>query len=253
MRLAEMIQTIETVRQYWDRQPCNSTDFTPDKYQLEPHIPGFAQFNRWTGKKVLEIGVGIGYDASNFARAGAYYTGVDLSEKSLELCRKRFEVYGLGGRFYHGNAETLSSFLPVESYDLIYSFGVIHHTPHPEKVFEEIKKYCSPDTEIRIMLYARWSWKVLRIILVQGRGAFWKRDELVRNYSEAQANCPVVNIYSFGEIRRLLRDLEIIEMKKDYLSLWGREKGLIERLPRFFRQWLARWLGWNILIVARLK
>ena len=159
---------IERVREFWDRRPCNirhspkpigTREYFDEverrKYFVEPHIPGFAQFERWKGKKVLEIGCGIGTDAVNFARAGADYTGVELSPKSLELTMKRFEVYGLKGRFYLGNAEELSKFVPVEPYDLIYSFGVIHHTPHPEKVFEEIKKYCKPDTEIRVMLYSK--------------------------------------------------------------------------------------------------
>lgn len=178
---------IEKVREFWDRRPCNirhspkpigTREYFDEverrKYFVEPHIPGFAQFDRWKGKKVLELGCGIGTDAVNFAREGADYTGVELSPKSLELTMKRFEVYGLKGRFYLGNAEELSKFVPVEHYDLIYSFGVIHHTPHPEKVFEEIKKYCKPDTEIRVMLYSKWSWKVFWIIFKYGKGAFWR-------------------------------------------------------------------------------
>ena len=163
---------IEQVRKFWDRRPCNIRhspkpvgtreyfdEVEARKYFVEPHIPGFAQFERWRGKKVLEIGCGIGTDSVNFARAGADLTVVEISEKSLEICKKRFEVYGLKARFYLGNAEELSSFLPIEKYDLIYSFGVIHHTPNPEKVFEEIKKYCGSNTEVRVMLYSKWSWK----------------------------------------------------------------------------------------------
>lgn len=159
---------IKKVKQYWDRAPCNIRhspkpvgtreyfdEVEKRKYFVEPHIPGFAQFERWRGKKVLEIGCGIGTDAVNFARAGAIYTGVELSEKSLEIAKKRFEVYGLQGKFYLGNAEELSKFLPIEPYDLIYSFGMVHHTPHPENVINEIKKYCHSDTEIRLMLYSK--------------------------------------------------------------------------------------------------
>ena len=143
--------SIGLVEKYWDDRPCNIRhssskigtrqyfdEVEKRKYFVEPHIPGFAQFKRWGGKKILEIGCGIGTDSVNFARAGADLTLVELSEKSLEVCKKRFETYGLKANFYSGDAEELSSFVPVESYDLIYSFGVIHHTPHPEKVFEEI-------------------------------------------------------------------------------------------------------------------
>jgi 2-polyprenyl-3-methyl-5-hydroxy-6-metoxy-1,4-benzoquinol methylase len=124
------------------------------------------------GEKVLEIGCGIGTDSINFVRVGALLTAADLSKKSIEICRKRFEVYGLNARFYCGNAEELSTFVSLETYDLIYSFGVIHHTPHPDRVFGEIKKYCNPETEIRVMLYSKWSWNVFWIILKFGKEAF---------------------------------------------------------------------------------
>jgi 2-polyprenyl-3-methyl-5-hydroxy-6-metoxy-1,4-benzoquinol methylase len=152
---------LEQVRQFWDKRPCNIKhspkpigtkeyfdEVEQRKYFVEPHIPKFAQFERWRGKKVLEIGCGIGTDSINFARAGADLTVVELSEKSLEICKRRFAVYGLKAKFYLGNAEELSSFLPMEKYDLIYSFGVIHHTPNPEKVIEEIKKYCHSEQRL---------------------------------------------------------------------------------------------------------
>lgn len=186
-----MSALIEQVRAYWDRRPCNIRhsakpigtreyfdEVEARKYFVEPHIPGFARFERWRGKKVLEIGCGIGTDAINFARAGADLSVIELSERSLDICQRRFDVYGLAARFYQGNAEELSRVVPVEPYDLIYSFGVIHHTPHPEQVFREITKYCHPGTEIRVMLYAKWSWKVLWIILTYGKGAFWRAPDL---------------------------------------------------------------------------
>ena len=78
---------------------------------VESHIPGFADFKRWKGKKVLEIGCGIGTDTINFARHGAQVTAVDLTEKSLELARQRARVFGLEDRirFIQANAEELSS------------------------------------------------------------------------------------------------------------------------------------------------
>src|SRR5580693_165691 len=144
---SELFETVplSDVQNYWNARPCNIRHSTKPpgtkeyfdevehrKYRVEPHIPGFAEFEKWRGKKVLEIGCGIGTDTINFARAGAEVTAVDLSEKSMELARKRAAVFGLEDkiRFCSGNAEQLSSFVPVEPYDLIYSFGVIHHTPH---------------------------------------------------------------------------------------------------------------------------
>lgn len=229
---------------------------------MEPHIPSFAQFERWRGKKVLEIGCGIGTDAVNFARAGADYTGVELSEKSLEIAKKRFEVYDLRGRFFLGNAEELSSFVPVEPYDLIYSFGVLHHTPHPERAIAEIKKYCALHTEIRLMLYSKWSWKAFWIIVKYGKGMFWRAKHLIPQYSEAQTGSPVTHVYSFADIMRLLKDFEILEMRKDHIFSYEVEpyKRYEYKKVWYFRwmpisvfRWLERHFGWHTLIVAQVK
>jgi SAM-dependent methyltransferase len=232
------------------------------KYLVEPHIPAFAQFGRWKGKKVLEIGCGIGTDSINFARAGANLTVVELSDRSLEICKARFKTFNLNARFYLGDAERLSTFVPVEEYDLIYSFGVIHHTPHPEKVFDEIKKYCHKNTEVRAMLYSKWCWKVLWIILTYGKGAFWKADELVRKYSEAQTGCPVTWYYSFRQVRKLLKDFKVMSISKDHIFPYVIDKYVRYQYQRtwhfrFLPKWLFRWLerrfGWHTLVVARQK
>src|SRR5262249_5946934 len=142
----------------------------------------------------------------NFARHGAQVTSVDLSEKSLELARRRAEVYGFGDRikFYRGDAEALSQFVRVEPYDLIYSFGVIHHTPHPDRVLQQVRHYAQPGTTVKIMVYHQHSWKVLWILLTEGKGQFWKLRELVARNSEAQTGCPITYTYSRREGRDLL-------------------------------------------------
>src|SRR5690349_14429061 len=113
---------IQSVRDYWNARPCNIRHSRAEvgtrayldqaeerKYFVEPHIPAFADFDAWKGKKVLEIGCGIGTDTMNFARAGAQVTAVDLSAESLKLARKRAEVFGLSDRidFFEANAESL--------------------------------------------------------------------------------------------------------------------------------------------------
>ena len=178
------MENIEEVRVFWDWRPCNirhspqpvgtqeySDEVEVRKYFVEPHIRGFAQFEPWKGKKVLEIGCGIGIDALNFARHGADLTTIELSAASLDVCRKRFEVNSLTANFYQGKVEELSSFVPVQEFDLVYSFGVIHHTPLPDRVFKQILQYCKPETAIRVMLYPKWSWKVLDIVVRLGKRA----------------------------------------------------------------------------------
>jgi 2-polyprenyl-3-methyl-5-hydroxy-6-metoxy-1,4-benzoquinol methylase len=268
---------ISRVREYWNSRPCNIRHSTAPigtkeyfdqvearKYFVEYHIPAFAEFPRWRGKKVLEIGCGIGTDTINFARAGAQVTTVDLSENSLELARKRAAVFGLDDRirFCLGNAEQLSGFVPREPYDLIYSFGVIHHTPHPEAVLEQLHAYTQPGTTIRIMVYHRRSWKVAWILLTEGRGAFWKLQELVAKNSEAQTGCPVTYTYTRREGRELLErggfrvtDVEVEHIFPYRISDYVKHQYVKERhfrwMPRLLFRALERRLGWHLCLTGQ--
>ena len=252
--------TIDHVRSYWDRQPCNvrhgvapvgTRDYFEQvearKYLVEPHIPAFADFPRWKGKRVLEIGCGIGTDAVNFARAGADLTAVELSGESLALSRRRFEVFGLSARFYQADVEELSATVPVEPYDLVYAFGVVHHTPHPRRAIEQIVAYMAPGSELRLMLYAKLSWKNL---LVRTR----------RTQPEAQAGCPVVHTYTARGVRELLRGLEVVSVHKDHIFPWSipdyvehryRKVWYARGMPRPLFRACERMLGWHLLVVAR--
>ncbi len=265
---------IEHVKDFWDRRPCNIRHSPKPvgtreyfdgvearKYFVEPHIPLFAQFERWRGKKVLEIGCGIGTDTINFARHGALVTAVELSEKSLEIAKQRAEVYGLQDRtrFYCGNAEELSRFLPVEPYDLVYSFGVIHHTPHPGWVIAQIRHYVRPGSTIKIMVYHRYAWKVLWILLTYGKGQFWRLAELVAQHSEAQTGCPITYTYSPQEVRRLLDGFEITEMWVDHIFPYRIPDYMQYRyvwawyfrwMPRPLFRWLERHFGWHLCVTA---
>lgn len=268
--------TVDQVRTYWDRRPCNIRhspkpvgtrayfdEVEARKYFVEPHIPRFAEFERWRGKKVLEIGCGIGTDTVNFARHGALVTAVDLSPQSLQLARQRVEVYGLqeSVRFYAGSAEELASFVPVESYDLIYSFGVIHHTPHPERVLQQMQRYARPGTTIKIMVYHQRSWKVLGILLGYGKGQFWRLKELVAENSEAQTGCPVTYTYTREEGRRLIESsgfrstgvfvehifpYRIPEyVKYEYVKSWP-----WSWMPSPIFRWMERHFGWHLCLTA---
>ena len=210
---------VERVRDFWNRRPCNirhspkpvgSLEYFEEvrrrKYFVEPHIPEFADFKRWAGRRVLEVGCGIGTDTMSFALAGASVVAVDLSERSLEIARQRAELYGVAERvrFVQANAELLSESLEPEPYDLIYSFGVIHHTPHPERAVAQFRKFSAAGSTLKLMVYHRYSWKVLGIVLSQGKGRFWRLDELVASSSEAQSGCPVTFSYSRRRARELV-------------------------------------------------
>ena len=255
-------QTIDDVTSYWNRRPCNIRHSTAQvgsrqyfdeveqrKYFVEPHIPVFAEFEKWKGKKVLEIGCGIGTDAVNFARAGAHYTGLELSETSLALAKKRFEIFKLHGNFFLGNAESLMSIVPIEHFDLVYSFGVIHHTPHPEQVIDQIKKYLGPQSEFRLMLYAKNSWKSSMI------GAGFDQPE-------AASGCPIAQTYTQKEVTDLLRDYALLSITQDHIFPYVVEKYIqyeyelqpwFKAMPEKMFQALEKKFGWHMLIRCALK
>jgi 2-polyprenyl-3-methyl-5-hydroxy-6-metoxy-1,4-benzoquinol methylase len=267
---------IEEVRRYWNRRPCNirhsprpvgSKEYFDEvearKYFVEPHIPGFAAFERWRGKKVLEIGCGIGTDTVNFARAGADVTVVELSDESIKVAEQRTHVMGVVDRaaFYNGNAEELDSFLPPQQYDLVYSFGVIHHSPHPERILEQVKRYLRPGGTLKLMVYNRRSWKVFWMVMKYGKGDFRKTRELIAKHSEAQFGSPVTYAYTKDEFRDLLsrHGFRVTQMFVEHVFPW-RISDYVEY--RYRKVWYFRWLpepafralerrfGWHLCVTA---
>ena len=269
---------IQSVRDYWNRRPCNIRHSTAEigtkeyfdqvearKYLVEPHIPAFADFANWKGKKVLEIGCGIGTDTINFARAGAEVTAVDLSSKSLKLAAKRAEVFGFSDRinFYEANAEKLSEYIPAQKYDLVYSFGVIHHSPHPEKIIGQIRDYfIHPGSTLKLMVYYRYSWKVFWM-LIQEKGRFWKLDKIIARHSEAQTGCPVTYSYTRKTIKDLIGENFDIEenyvehifpyqipeyVKYEYVKEW-----YWRMLPENVFLRLEKTFGWHLCVTAKAK
>ena len=254
--------SIETVADYWNRRPCNIRhsprevgsrayfdEVEERKYFVEPHIPGFAQFANWRDRRVLEIGCGLGTDAVNFARAGADYTGVELSEASLALARRRFEMFGLKRRLVQCNAEQLDQVAEPASYDLVYSFGVIHHTPDPSAVIRQARKAIKPNGEFRLMLYARNSWKDAMI-------------EAGIDQPEAQSGCPIAFTYTQDEVRDLLaaNGFTAVSLSQDHIFPYVVEKYIhyeyelqpwFAAMPRNMFRALEQRFGWHMLIVAK--
>lgn len=257
---------------WWDAHPCNirhgispaytkawSDEIEARKYRVEPHIPHFAQFERWRGKRVLEVGCGIGTDTLNFARHGARITAIDISARSVEIARRRLAVNGLFAEVLNGNIESAQWLVDAAvglRFDLVYSFGVLHHTADPLRALILMKSLCHYSTEIRLMLYTRWSWKSLSLVLRHG----WRWHY----YTEAAAGCPVSRVYSHRQIRRLLSaaGLEAVSIRKAHIFPWvvseyARHRYVIawpwKWMPQPMFAWFERHLGWHTLVVARVK
>lgn len=254
--------SIQEVKEFWDKRPCNIRhsnkqigtkeyfdEVENKKFFVEPHILSFTDFPKWRDKSVLEIGCGIGTAAVNFAKNGANYTAVELSSESMMLTKKRFDLYNLNGEFYCENAENLSSIFQNKKFDLIYSFGVIHHSPNPRKIIEEIKNVMHSDSVLKIMIYAKNSWKNIMI-------------EAGLDQPEAQYGCPIAYTYTRDEARELLNGFEICSIEQDHIFPYQVEQYKLgkyvknqwfETMPEKMFKILEKKLGWHLLITAKLE
>lgn len=252
---------IKKIQEYWDARPCNKrhsqseigtveyfNEVEARRYKIEPHNYAFAEFPLWKDKRVLEIGCGIGTDAINFMRHGADYTGIDLSKESLDLAQQRADVFGLKGKFVHGNAEDLVSLIDKQTFDLIYSFGVIHHAPTPQHIVDHLPFYCHKDTIVKCMLYAKHSWKNILI-------------EAGLSQVEAQDNCPKAETYTKEEVIEMFDKFNVI-IKQDFIFPWQIDKYVnyeyekepwFENMPYEMLRAFEKKLGWHLLIEGKLK
>ena len=254
-------ELIDKIKQYWNAQPCNikhslSTpgteqywnEVTERRFFVEPHLRDFAGFHSWRGKRVLEIGSGIGSDAVEFARHGADYVGIDLSAESVAMSRQRFELFDLAGEFHVMDAADSTAVASLGQFDLVYSCGVLHHYPDMTTCLDNIHNALKPMGEFRMLVYAKNSWKYAMI--QKGLDQF-----------EAQSDCPYAKAYSREEIYDLLQgQFEVLRIRQDHCFMYNVPKyrqGEYELEPWFaampedMRAAVKEYLGWHLLIKAR--
>jgi len=206
------------VRNFWEEEACGtSPDLIKEKaqyskawyeeieeyrYSVEPFIHSVAQFTRHKGKKVLEIGVGAGSDHLNWARAGTDLYGVDLTDRGIDTTGKRLNIYGLDSKLQRVNAEVL----PFEDdfFDIVYSWGVIHHSEDTEKIIAEISRVLKPGGKFLGMIYHRRSLHALNLWIKNAllRGKPWKSlSHVLYHYNESIAS----KAYTFKETKNLFK------------------------------------------------
>jgi len=213
--------TKQEVREFWDRAACGeqlylrgfgAEEFRKQaeiRYELEPFILSFAEFEASTGKRVLEIGVGLGADHQRFAEAGAVLSGIDLTNRGVEITRRRFEKLGLKSDLQVGDAEQLA--FPDNTFDSVYAWGVVHHSPDTQRTVREILRVLKPGGEARVMIYHKYSlvafmlW--LRYALVAGR-PLTSLDTVCAKYLES----PGTKVYSQTSARELFRQFESVSI-----------------------------------------
>lgn len=247
----------EDVREFWDAAACGEKllleGLTVDgfrrqaeqRYALEPYIPNFAGFDKANGKKVLEIGIGLGADHQCFAESGAILTGIDLTARAVELTRLRFEKLGLESKLAVGDAENL--IWGDGSFDIVYSWGVIHHSPDTQKAVDEIYRVLRPGGVSKVMIYHKYSlvgfmlW--LRYALLKGK-PFTSLDAIYASQLES----PGTKAYSEAQARRLFAAFENVKVRielthGDLLTSQAgqRHSGIILDIARkIWPRWLLR-------------
>ena len=207
-------------KKYWNKQPCNVkhsrkkflskeyfNEITKKRYFVEPHIKKFVNFKKWKNKNVLEIGFGIGTDAIEFLKSGANYYGIELSDKSFEITKKRINIFNFSNNstLINDEAENLCNYFSAKNnFHLIYSFGVLHHSSSLKKCLDEIFKLMNQNTVCKIMLYAKNSYKY-----------FLMKENLMRY--ESQKGVPVIDFYDNNDLNIIFKKFKIIKIEQDFI------------------------------------
>lgn len=290
-----MSTSISDVQDFWNAHPCQSDlsaqkerrqyfeEITCKRYHgREWHVPIIAKFEQFKGRDLIEIGCGIATDGLEFAKNGARYVGVDLTPQSIEMARERFDLFGVNGTFHVVNAENGLPFSD-NSFDHIYSFGVIHHSPNTEAIVDEMYRVLRPGGSLTVMLYNRSSINYRIEILILRRifrwmlyPAFmpkllsatlgfdeWKlkghREILFKKKRLSKAewtsmntdgpHCPLAKVYNRTEASFLFRRFtdirqEIWEFNSDHWSFLGK------LIPNKIERAIGRLWGWHRMIYA---
>lgn len=206
----------ESVKEHWEREACGTRygsetdrkrffdEISAARYRLDPYIPAFADFPSARGKTVLEIGVGAGADFQNWCRHALHATGIDLTEKAISLTRERLELNLVPTERYSlWNADAENLPFDDESFDLVYSWGVLHHTPDTGRAFREVFRVLKPGGVVKAMIYHVPSWSGLMLYLRCGlaRGKF---KMTMKEAVFADLESPGTKAYTVDEARDLL-------------------------------------------------
>ena len=218
-----------------------------------PWMPATMEFDRHAGKSLLEIGGGMGTDLAQFALHGAQVTDADLSSGHLKLAKENFAMRGLSGEFVHRDAESLG--FDDEAFDVVYSNGVLHHTPNTRRVVQEILRVLKPGGRVIVMVYAEDSlhyWRNLmwNIGLKEGQLRKYSMGEIMSRTVERSDNAaahPLVKAYTKAGLRQLFDGFSDIEIVQRQLDAAG-----VPRVLAFVpRRNLGPIMGWNLIIKAR--
>jgi 2-polyprenyl-3-methyl-5-hydroxy-6-metoxy-1,4-benzoquinol methylase len=267
----QLAEEKQRAREQWGEDPCGavygrehefgSREFFDEverhRYQVyAPWMPEVMGFNDFAGARLLEVGCGMGTDLLQFARGGAHVTGVDLTQRSIQISQQHLDIYGERGDFAISDGESLP--FGDESFDVVYSNGVLHHTPDTAGAVREVHRVLRPGGQARVMLYHRgsaayWGDIILRHGVLKG--------ELLRGHSpedimsrhvefNESGGRPLVKAYSRREARKLFSMFSEVRIQVEQLT--RPELYFVGRfIPEGMFRSLRRSVGWNVIVSAR--
>jgi len=215
-----------------------------------PWMPRVMEFARHAGEQVLEVGGGMGTDLAQFAANGAIVTDVDLSGGHLQIAQENFRLRGLTGRFVHHDAEALP--FDDDTFDVVYSNGVLHHTPNTQRAVAEILRVLKPGGRAIVMFYAESSLQYWRNLvwyygLRSGDLASRSMSDIMSRTVERTGNDarPLVKVYTKRRLRALFKNFAGIQIVQRQIS-----PELVPRRLRLLLPVVERMAGWNLIIKA---
>jgi ubiquinone/menaquinone biosynthesis C-methylase UbiE len=246
---------------FWNNRPCGSwlaDDAVPGsgdffertenaRYQREPFIGRIVNFPLWEGKSVLEVGCGTGVDLSMFARHGARVVGIDLTTNGASLAAERLRHCGLKGTTLVADCERLP--FPDSEFDLVYSWGVIHHTPDTEAAATEIMRVTKPGGRVIAMIYNRRSLVALQAYLLYGVLRGHPRRRLA-DIIAAHLESPGTKAFTQQEARNLFAPLEDLAVNS-IVTVYDLRVGRDRFLPAWTASLVPRHFGYFIIIKGR--
>jgi ubiquinone/menaquinone biosynthesis C-methylase UbiE len=223
----------------------------------QPWLPDVVPFHQMAGKRVLEIGFGPGYDAFKFMQTGAIYSGIDITPENVERTKKHLGFFGYTPDVQQADAESLP--FPDNSFDVVYSNGVLHHVPDMRKAFREARRVLKPGGEFITLLYNKFSVFYAGTILVHFVSGRFRHETLEQRRSKIESSAananPIVNVYSKREITAILaaqglvtRSITVRKCTPEDLPGGGKLQAIYRTIPKAIYDALGNKAGWYLIV-----
>jgi ubiquinone/menaquinone biosynthesis C-methylase UbiE len=260
----------QRAREQWGQDPCGAesdreNEFGSREYfdeiervryqEYAPWMPELMDFNEFAGARLLEVGCGMGTDLLQFARGGALCVGVDLTPRSIAITRQRFALYRERVDLLIGDGEQLP--FASDTLDVVYSNGVLHHTPDTAGAIRELHRVLKPGGTAKVMIYHKnslnyWGEMMLHRGVLRGELLRGKSPEEIMSrwveYSEHGAR-PLVKAYTRAEAQEMFKDFNTVTIQTEQLI--RAELPVVGRfIPEGLFRTMRRSLGWNLIITA---